>query len=168
MKKWLLMLLMGVLLAGCGTGDAEGDGGNTTTGDGGSNGNGQEEDANESGEVAGELVPSISETGDLVFQYKVKNESDEEVKLEFSSGQRYDFAVETADGQQRFLYSSVAMFMQVEGEEILAPGDELVYDLDLKEHQLDTDLEAGDYLLKAWITTKDGNKFDVELEFSVE
>lgn len=168
MKKLLILLLMGLVLAGCGTGSVEGDEGMNSGDGGGSTDNGETADDGTDGEATGEIAPSISLTGDLVFQYKVKNESEESITMDFSSSQRYDFAVETETGETVFLFSSVAMFLQVEGEEVLQPGDELEFDLDLKEYQLDADLEPGDYVLRAWMTPKDGNMFEVSVEFSVE
>ncbi|MCD8510353.1 MAG: BsuPI-related putative proteinase inhibitor [Bacillus sp. (in: Bacteria)] len=168
MKKLLILLLMGIVLAGCGTGNGQGNE-EITSGSGGSGDNGEPADGGDSGgEATGELEPSISLAGDLVFQYKVRNDSEESVTMEFSSSQRYDFAVETDAGETVFLFSSVAMFLQVEGEEVLQPGDELVFDLDLKEYQVDAELEPGDYVLRAWMTPKDGSMFEVSMEFTVE
>ncbi|MDQ0253484.1 hypothetical protein J2S74_000856 [Evansella vedderi] len=161
MKKLLYLFILGLFLTGCGTGNGDNQTGDeVTTGEGGNNAG--------NGAVTGELVPSIMEDGELIFVYTVSNQTEEEVTLEFSTSQRYDFSVETKDGEQVFLFSSVAMFLQVEGEEVLQPGDELVYEINLKEFQLDEELEPGDYELKAWMTPKEGSMSEVSMDFTVE
>ena len=82
----------------------------------------------------------------------------------FRALKRYDYSVETETGEQIYLFSSVAMFMAVLGEEIIKPGETLRYEIDL--HELD--LKPGDYLLKVWMTPKEGKAYEVTKKFSVE
>lgn len=173
MKKFIVLILLGILLTGCGTGNSDGAAGDeVTTGSGNgepTEGTDESSEGEENGGiVAGDLEPNIMEDGDLVFQYSVKNQKEEKITLEFSSSQRFDFAVETKEGEQIFLYSSVAMFLQAVGEEELQPGEELVYAIDIKEFQLDQDLEAGEYVLRAWLTPMDGPVSEVTMDFAVE
>ena len=98
------------------------------------------------------------------LQYEVKNQTEKEVKLEFSSSQRFDYSVETKTGEQVYLFSSLAMFIAVLGEETVKPGEILSYEIDL--HGLD--LKAGDYLLTAWMTPKEGKVYQVTKEFTVK
>lgn len=150
MRKLSIILLMGLLVTGCGTGNQV------------SNNNNQENGG--AGIVAGEMAASMTEESPLVFQYEVKNQTEQEVTLEFTSSQRYDYAVETKDGKEIFLFSSVASFLQALGEEKVKQGETLSYDINLHELSLD----KGDYVLSVWMTPKEGKKFKVTKEFSVE
>ncbi|NKE05966.1 MULTISPECIES: BsuPI-related putative proteinase inhibitor [Mesobacillus] len=149
MKKILMVLLMGLLVTGCGT---ENQVSNNDQNQGGA------------GIVAGEMAASLTEESPLIFQYEVKNQTEEEVVLEFTSSQRYDYSVKTKEGKEVFLFSSVASFLQALGEETVKQGESLTYDIDL--HELN--LEKGDYILTAWMTPKDGKKYEVSKEFTVE
>lgn len=150
MRKLWIILLMGLLVTGCGTGNQV------------SNNNNEEKGG--AGIVAGEMAASIKEDSPLVFQYEVKNQTEQEVTLEFTSSQRYDYLVETKDGKEIFLFSSVANFLQALGEEKVKQGETLSYEIDLHELSLD----KGDYILSVWMTPKEGKKFRVTKEFSVE
>ncbi|MBT2644704.1 intracellular proteinase inhibitor (BsuPI) [Bacillus sp. ISL-41] len=149
MKKLWMILLLGLLITGCGTGNQVLN---------------NDEDKGGAGIVAGEMAASLTEESPLIFQYEVKNQTEEEVTLEFTSSQRYDYSVKTKDGKEVFLFSSVAAFLQVLGEEKLKQGDSLTYELNL--HELS--LEKGEYILTAWMTPKNGKKYEVTKEFTVQ
>lgn len=149
MKKLLMVLLMGLLVTGCGTENQVSN---------------NDQDQGGAGIVAGEMAASLAEESPLIFQYEVKNQTEEEVVLEFTSSQRYDYSVKTKDGKEVFLFSSVASFLQALGEETVKQGESLIYDIDL--HELN--LEKGDYILTAWMTPKDGKKYEVSKQFTVE
>jgi hypothetical protein len=154
MKKAIILFLLGILLAGCGTG-------NQLTGN---------EPAKETsgkgsgGIVAGEMEASLTEKDAFLFEYEVKNQTEQEVTLDFTSSQRFDYSVSTKDGKELFLFSSVASFLQVLGTETIKQGESLTYEIDL----LDLNLEKGEYLLSAWMTPQEGPKYKVTTEFSVE
>ncbi|MFT9599668.1 BsuPI-related putative proteinase inhibitor [Mesobacillus sp.] len=149
MKKLLMILLLGLLMTGCGTENQV------------SNNN---QDKGGAGIVAGEVAASLLEESPLIFQYEVKNQTEEEVTMEFTSSQRYDYSVKTKDGKEVFLFSSVASFLQALGEEKLKQGESLTYEIDL--HELS--LEQGEYTLTVWMTPKDGKKYEVSKEFTVQ
>ncbi|WNF23292.1 BsuPI-related putative proteinase inhibitor [Mesobacillus jeotgali] len=149
MRKLWMLVLMGLLVTGCGTGNQVSN---------------NDEDQGGAGIVAGEMAASLTEEKPLIFQYEVKNQTEEEVTLEFSSSQRYDYSVKTKDGKEVFLFSSVASFLQALGEEKVKQGEALNYKIDL--HELS--LEKGDYVLSVWMTPKGGEKYEVTKEFSVE
>jgi ABC-type molybdate transport system substrate-binding protein len=149
MKKLWMLLLLGLLITGCGTGNQVSN---------------NDEDKGGAGIVAGEMAASLTEESPLIFQYEVKNQTEEEVTLEFTSSQRYDYSVKTKDGNEVFLFSSVAAFLQVLGEEKLKQGDSLTYEINL--HELS--LEKGEYILTAWMTPKNGKKYEVTKEFTVQ
>lgn len=147
------LLLLGLMLAGCGTGE------NSVVNEG-------EEAVNTggSGIVAGEMEASLTEKSTLVFQYDVKNQTEEEVVLEFSSSQRFDYSVQNKAGEEIFLFSSLANFLQALGKETVKQGASLSYEIDLH----DMNLQKGEYVLSVWLTTMDGAKFKVTKNFSVE
>jgi ABC-type molybdate transport system substrate-binding protein len=149
MKKLLMILLLGLLVTGCGTGNQVSN---------------NDEDKGGAGIVAGEMAAKMTEESPLIFQYEVKNQTEEEVTLEFTSSQRYDYSVKTKDGKEVFLFSSVASFLQALGEETVKQGESLTYDISLQELNLD----KGDYILTVWMTPKDGKKFEVTKEFTVQ
>jgi ABC-type molybdate transport system substrate-binding protein len=149
MRKIWMIVLMGLLVTGCGTGNQVSN---------------NDQDQGGAGIVAGEMAASLTEEKPLIFQYEVKNQTEEEVTLEFTSSQRYDYSVKTKDGKDVFLFSSVASFLQALGEEKVKQGEALKYEIDL--HELS--LEKGDYVLSVWMTPKGGKKYEIKKEFSVE
>ncbi|QTM99131.1 intracellular proteinase inhibitor (BsuPI) [Sediminibacillus dalangtanensis] len=147
-RAFLFLLLAAAILAGCGS-------------------NNQDEEAEEvNGNDDGSLNQvnaELMEQSPLVYQYSVSNNSDEKIKLEFTSSQRYDYEITNDAGEQVFLFSSVTSFAQVMGEETLHPGDTLDYQIDLRER----DMEPGDYLLTAWLTPSGGEKYKAEQSFTI-
>ncbi|WP_219643503.1 BsuPI-related putative proteinase inhibitor [Cohnella sp. CFH 77786] len=112
----------------------------------------------------GRLEPSLTETADGKYTYSVKNQTESEIKLDFTSSQRYDFAVTNSKGETVYLYSSLATFAQVLGEEALKPGDALSYEINVNE----LGLEKGMYILEAWLTPKDGETASIQVPFVVD
>lgn len=93
---------------------------------------------------------------------RVANDSDREVTLRFSSGQRYDFAIRDDRDVEVWRWSEDRGFVQMLGEERLPGGDELVY----REEFLGR-LEPGTYELVGTLTSSDqaasaSTRFDVE------
>ncbi len=126
-------------------------------------------DQNVNGESGGEVMANgveaiISDKDEVVFQYKVTNKSENEVVLEFTSSQRYDYSVKNKAGEEIFLYSSVTSYLQVLGEETIKQGESLVYEIDLR----DLNLQPGEYVLTAWLTPKEGQAYKVEKKVVVE
>ena len=152
-KLSIIILLLGVFVSGCGTE-------NRVANDepvSGTGGGGQ-------GIVAGEMAASMTEQSPLIFQYEVKNQTEQEVTLKFTSSQRYDYSVRTKEGQEVFLFSSVATFLQVLGEETVKQGEALAYKIDL--HGLS--LKKGEYTLTVWMTAMGDKKYKVTKEFTVK
>ena len=107
------------------------------------------------------MLPQIEQLDDDLYRYSVTNENDEAMTFEFTSGQRFDFALFNDSGEQEFLMSSVSSFIQALGEETVAPGEQLSYEFEIP--PLD-DLEAGTYTLQAWLTPSDGADYLVETQ----
>lgn len=153
MKRIVYLLLLVGLLSACGTGnvDASDENENFKNGD-------------NSETLENEVIASLDEEGSLRYTYKIENQLEKEIKLEFTSSQRYDYAVKTKEGEQVYLYSSVASFLAVMGEEKIKPGELLEYNINLN----NINLAAGEYVLTVWMTPKEGKKYEVNTEFSIE
>jgi hypothetical protein len=151
MRRLWVFLLLGFLLAGCGSGDK-------------AEVNEQEKVINTggSGIVAGEMEASLTEKSPLIFEYEVKNQTEAVVALEFSSSQRFDYSVRNQAGEEVFLFSSVANFLQALGTETIKQGASLSYEIDL--HELN--LQKGKYVLSVCMTPMGGKKYKVTKEFT--
>lgn len=149
MKKIFLLVLLSIVITGCGTS---------------STGSNEGQSGSQSGIVAGEVVPSLTEKSPLVFEYMLKNQTEEALTLEFTSSQRFDYSVHTKDGKEIYLFSSLASFLQATGEEVLEQGKELSYEFDLSQ----IGLEKGEYVVKAWMIPKDGKNYQISKEFVVQ
>jgi hypothetical protein len=112
----------------------------------------------------GEVVSTLNEISPLVFQYHVKNKSGKEIILDFTSSQRFDYSIVNSNGEEVFLFSSVSSFLQVIGKEELTPGDQLSFDINVK----DVELSKGNYTLHAWMTPRTGKAYSSSIEFSIE
>ncbi|MBU9675045.1 Wzt carbohydrate-binding domain-containing protein [Planococcus sp. CP5-4] len=145
---WLMMLMAALMLAACGT---ESDN--------------LPEDPDSGGEIIeGEVTSTIEETDNGTYRYTVKNDTQEAVTLNFTSGQRYDFTLTDEQGIEVFRMSSVSMYTQALGEEILRQGEELQYEIQVPE----ANLEPGTYTLEVWMTPTQGTNYPAEIEHTIE
>ena len=84
----------------------------------------------------------------IILRLEVTNGTDEPLVLEFSNGQRYDFVMEDAEGGTAWRWSADKAFIQVLGEEHLAPGESLTY-----EERFEGSLAAGTYTVVGMLVT---------------
>ncbi len=63
----------------------------------------------------------------IAMRLNVTHRADTSVVFHFSDGQRYDFPIQDEAGETRWRWSADKSFIQVLGEEHLAPGDTLTY-----------------------------------------
>ena len=146
--SWLMALFAAMVFAACGT---ESDN--------------QPEDPAPGGEIIeGEVTSTIEETGNGTYRYTVKNDTQEAVTFNFTSGQRYDFTLTDEQGNEVFRMSSVSMYTQALGEEILRQGEELQYEIQVPE----ANLEPGTYTLEVWMTPTQGTNYPAEIEHTIE
>ena len=147
MRTWTILLLavLALLLGACGTPEDGTNGGNS-------------EGGNE-GEMAATL-----EKSDAGYRYTVKNGTDEAMTFNFTSSQRFDFALYNEDDEQVFLHSSVSSYAQVLGEETAEAGGELSYELEVPP----LELEPGTYKIEAWFAPQQGAAYPAENEYVVE
>lgn len=145
----LLFLTLAIFLTACGTSStAEPDIANGSS----------------EGVVEDEVIALLEKMDNNLYRYTVSNQTDEAVTFEFTSGQRYDFTLSNEVGDEVFRLSSVSTYMQALGEEMLEPGDKLEYEFEVPQ----VELESGVYTLKAWLTPKEGSKFEMETDYTVE
>lgn len=156
MKKtalsWLLLLLAALVLAGCGT-----------------NSDDLPEDPdndNDSGgeQIESEITSTLEDIGDGTYRYVVKNDTDEAVTFNFTSGQRYDFTLTDDQGNESFRMSSVSMYTQALGEETIRQGEELQYDFQIPE----ANLSPGTYTLEVWLTPTQVETYSAQTEHLIE
>ena len=82
--------------------------------------------------------------GDSVaFTLRISNATDGPVRIEFASGQRYDFEVGTPAGKWLWQWSAGMRFMQTVGLEELVAGQTVEYDAEW------TGAEPGEYVVRA-------------------
>jgi len=136
--RTLLFVLLVGLLIGCGT--------------------------SEDGSSADSVVPSLVEVDDRTYDYKIKNQTDQTITLEFNSSQRFDYAIFNDEDEQVYLHSDETMYAQVVGEEELEPGEELAYRINLN----DIDLEPGEYVLEAWMVPNGKEAYKASENFVIE
>lgn len=145
---WLMAIMAALMLAACGT---ESDN--------------LPEDPESGGEIIeGEVTSTIEETDNGTYRYSVKNDTQEAVTFNFTSGQRYDFTLTDEQGNEVFRMSSVSMYTQALGEEILRQGEELQYEIQVPE----ANLEPGTYTLEVWMTPTEGTNYPAEIEHTIE
>jgi hypothetical protein len=109
--------------------------------------------------VAVSLVAAPVPGEPVEIRLDVTNESDREVVLDFSNGQRYDFEI-LADGRSIWRWAADMFFIQVLGRERIAPGEALTWT-----ERYEAGLPAGDYVAAATLTTTP--RVVVELSFEV-
>lgn len=154
MKKtiigWLFLLMAAWVLAACGN---ESD-------------DLPEEPETDSGgeQIESEITSTVEDTGDGTYSYVVKNDTEEAMTFNFTSGQRYDFTLTDEQGNEAFRMSSISMYTQALGEEILRQGEELQYDFQIPE----ANLEPGTYELEVWLTPTEGENYPAQTEHTIE
>lgn len=158
----MILLLAGFLLAACGTN--AGNGSQPPEDDEEIEAPGESDEAEMDASV-NEMTSTVEHLEGDLYRYTVTNETDEAVTFEFTSGQRFDFALINEQGEQEFLMSSVSSFIQAMGEETIEQGGELSYEFEVPPLE---DLDAGTYTLEAWLTPSVGESFQAETDHVVE
>ena len=91
----------------------------------------------------------------VVLEIHITNVAASPITLEFTSSQRYDFAVATTEGESVWRWSAARSFAQVLGSEELQPGESRRY----RETWVGTG-ERGDYVATGWVVS---TSYPVEL-----
>ncbi len=85
----------------------------------------------------------------ITAHIRAYNISDESIKLDFSSGQRYDLYL-TKDNEEIWRWSNGRYFTMALVQKELKPGEELAYDVEIDP---DFDLKPGKYILSGELST---------------
>lgn len=108
-----------------------------------------EEDPWVTGDMASSLEVGIM-SGAVRLSLRITNTSETSLALTFATAQRYDFAVETADGRELWRWSSDRAFAQVVTEAELEPGETWSM-----EATWEPEVEPGTYEAVGWLTASD-------------
>ncbi|RSK28909.1 proteinase inhibitor [Bacillus sp. HMF5848] len=164
MKKLFIMMAVALFaIAGCSTTTSEPTPNDDESNDGG-------------GIVAGTLEPSLTyeETGDgtYTFFFKVKNQTEQEQTLTFTSGQRFEYKL-YKDGEHIYTYSMDKSFIQVMEEIKLKQGEEFLMEATVPDGNGDLGapsegLEPGNYKIEFWLVDDAWPDAKASVEFAVE
>ena len=90
-------------------------------------------------------------TGDVIeLTLALQNNSDQPSVLDFSTGQRYDFAILRTPADTVWYWSKERMFMQMLGQDTVQPNQVLVY-----REQVSPQLPAGTFTIVGRIVAQD-------------
>lgn len=92
---------------------------------------------------------------------RVRNPGNAAVRLRFATGQRYDFAIQSASGDEHWRWSAGRSFTQALGEQIVPPGWELNYNETFVGR-----LPAGTYRVRGLVTSV-GDTLEARVEVVV-
>ncbi|QFT90884.1 Intracellular proteinase inhibitor [Bacillus sp. THAF10] len=112
--------------------------------------------------MALEASLSYSESGpdSVMLHFVVENTGGKSEMVTFRSGQRYDYIL-YRDGVKVEQFSEGKMFIMIYEEIAVSPGQELSFDIPLK------DLEPGEYKVKVWLADSAWPGARETLEFEI-
>ncbi|RDW20596.1 BsuPI-related putative proteinase inhibitor [Oceanobacillus chungangensis] len=112
------------------------------------------------------LTFQLSEAGAAdngkAFNYTVTNDGTKEIKLSFTTSQRYEYELRNITEGTTAKYSDGRAFMQVLGDTKLAPGESVSYDINLPT------LKPAEYKLTVYLVAKDISEYSVSQSFVIE
>jgi len=106
------------------------------------------------------ITYSPSGPDSVMLHFIVENTGSSAAKVIFTSGQRYDYIL-YRDGKRVEQFSEGKFFIMIYEEIMVAPGDEMSFDIPLK------NLTPGNYKVKVWLTGGNWPKARGELEFTI-
>jgi hypothetical protein len=117
------------------------------------------------GIVAGTLQPSLTyekkDDGHYVFTFTVKNQTEHEQKITFTSGQKYDYIL-YRDGKKVTQFSEGKVFIQIYQEHVLKQGEELAFTETIGP------LPKGHYTIEWWLADRNWPNAKATLTFEVK
>jgi Intracellular proteinase inhibitor len=160
--KRLIMLFIILMagMAGCGTAGEE----NGSQSEENQNSGAGEDISVQKGIVAGEMEPSITkqeESGQVVYVYSIKNQTEQEKTFVFSSGQTIDFELRNDKGVVVYKDSKNKMYTQAIQEITVKQGEEFSQKVVLPK------VEGGTYTLTVWLTAKGDQNYKATTEVQV-
>ncbi|WP_299746691.1 BsuPI-related putative proteinase inhibitor [uncultured Rossellomorea sp.] len=160
--KRLIMLLIILMagIAGCGTAGEE----NGSQSEENQNSGAGEDISVQKGIVAGEMEPSLTkqeESGQIVYVYSIKNQTEQEKTFVFSSGQTIDFELRNDKGEVVYKDSKNKMYTQAIQEITVKQGEEFSQKVVLPK------VEGGTYTLTVWLTAKGDQNYKAKTKVQV-
>jgi outer membrane protein assembly factor BamE (lipoprotein component of BamABCDE complex) len=155
MMKALSTAVIAIALAGCGTTANTNEDEDTNTGSENDN----------SGIVAGSMVPSLTEEvkdGNHQYVFQLKNDKAEDVTLTMNSSMFFDYQLIDSNGTVVYQDSDNKMYTQMLQEKTLKPGEVLEMKIDATEGL--AKLPAGTYTLEAWSTANEAEDWKASTE----
>lgn len=129
--------------------------------------NGDDRSGREAAEISEDgityaLNPVTISQENTVYEFTITNENDSKKELSFTTSQRYEYELRNKENELIQRFSDGKAFMQVLGNEELAPGDKLSYELKLPP------LEFGEYTLTAYSVARGLSGNQVRVEFVID
>ncbi len=120
-----------------------------------------------SGIVAGSVVPSLTPEGPKEnhhYIFELKNDTTEDITLTMTSSQEYEYHLINDKGVAVYTYSADKIFAQMIQEKILKPGETVELEIDASEGL--SKLPAGTYTLEVNATANEGEyKASAEIDY---
>ena len=165
MKKLFsfFMLITALLfITACGTADVD-----QNTGSGGdSNVETPNEDQNDEVQVNSEMISSELNVVDGHYTFTLKNISEEDITLSFSSTQEYEYQIKDESGNLIYTYSMDKMFGEMFMEKTLAPNEEYTISVDINSY-LST-LDPGTYNLEIWSVALEADELKTTAQINID
>ncbi|WP_078550048.1 BsuPI-related putative proteinase inhibitor [Litchfieldia alkalitelluris] len=150
MKNYYVFVVLVLLLTGCGSQNQKVD-------------IVDQVDISNGGIVAGEVESSIIEKTPHIYEYRLKNQTEQMVEFKFNTSQRFDYTVQTKDAKGIFRLSDSNSYKSEITTETIKQGEELIYEINLTE----LDLKSGEYLLSVWMTTDVGEEYKIVIDIII-
>ncbi|MGF3106006.1 BsuPI-related putative proteinase inhibitor [Rossellomorea sp. DUT-2] len=162
MKRLIMLFIILVAgIAGCGTADKE----NSSQSKEDQNSGAGEDISVQKGIVAGEMEPSLTKqdgSGQVVYVYSIKNQTEQEKTFVFSSGQTIDFELRNDKGEVVYKDSKNKMYTQAIQEITVKQGEEFSQKVVLP------NVGSGTYTLTVWLTAKGDQNYQAKTEVQVD
>lgn len=157
--KWIVCIsIASILLVGCGTSGASdpANGGSETA---------EEVPKDTKDVVTKEHVSTELQNEEGKYIFTLKNITDHNVHLSFSSSQEYEYKIFDSEGEHIYTYSMDKIFLMATSEKTLAPGEEFVMDVDV---EVLSTLEKGTYTLEIWSIALESEGLESEIEIIID
>ena len=155
--KWIVCIsIASILLVGCGTSGAS------------DPANGGSETAEDVPKDTKDVITKEQVSTDLKYEdgkyiFTLKNITEHDVHLSFSSSQEYEYKIFDSEGEHIYTYSMDKTFLMATSEKTLLPGEEYVMEVDV---EVLSTLEKDTYTLEIWSTALDSEGLKSEIEIT--
>ena len=97
----------------------------------------------------------------------IRNTTNFPLRLDFSSGQRFDLVIRHSSGRNVYLWSATRLFTQETGTLELSPGEKTFSAEIPLGQQAGQPLPQGSYVAEAWLTTADPSAYRASVGFEI-